>query len=36
MLANNVIRFLPPLNISENEVMEAVKKFDETLSNLDI
>ena len=34
--ANNVIRFLPPLNISENEVMEAVKKFDETLSNLDI
>ena len=34
--ANNVIRFLPPLNISENEVMEAIKKFDETLSNLDI
>ena len=34
--ANNVIRFLPPLNISENEVMEAVKKFDETLSNFDI
>ena len=34
--ANNVIRFLPPLNISENEVIEAIKKFDETLSNLDI
>ena len=34
--ANNVVRFLPPLNISENEVMEALKKFDETLSNLDI
>ena len=27
---------LDSLNISENEVMEAVKKFDETLSNLDI
>ena len=34
--ANNVIRFLPPLNISENEVIEAIKKFDETLSDLDI
>ena len=34
--ANNVVRFLPPLNISENEVMEALKKFDETLSNIDI
>ena len=34
--ANNVVRFLPPLNISENEVIEAIKKFDETLSNLDI
>ena len=34
--ANNVVRFLPPLNISENEVMEALKKFDETLSIIDI
>ena len=34
--ANNVVRFLPPLNISENEVIEAIKKFDETLSDLDI
>ena len=33
---NNVVRFLPPLNISETEIFEAIKKFDETLSNLDI
>lgn len=34
--SNNVVRFLPPLNISETEIFEAIKKFDETLSNLDI
>jgi acetylornithine/N-succinyldiaminopimelate aminotransferase len=34
--SNNVVRFLPPLNISETEIFEAIKKFDETLSNIDI
>ena len=34
--SNNIIRLLPPLNISEVEISEAVKKFDEALSNLDI
>ena len=34
--SNNIIRLLPPLNISEVDISEAVKKFDEALSNLDI
>ena len=34
--SNNIIRFLPPLNINEDEVLEALKKIDEALSNLDI
>jgi len=34
--SNNIIRLLPPLNISEVDISEAIKKFDEALSNLDI
>ena len=34
--SNNIIRLLPPLNISGVDISEAVKKFDEALSNLDI
>ena len=34
--SNNIIRLLPPLNISEVDISEAVKKLDEALSNLDI
>ena len=34
--SNNIVRFLPPLNISEVDIFEAIKKFDEALSNLDI
>lgn len=33
---DSVVRFLPPLNVTRNEIDEAVAKFSETLKNLEL